>query len=305
MVNYNALKFKNFNQYKEYFFNTLLPSNKTFQYFVDWEKVKYAVKKHLNEISLLNSLTKINYNEREKHLFKLINNYPKIAKVIPILIAERVNNGNLDIFDNENEEIITFNFNKNYFSNKEIKKLIAFCKKTGILELFNEIKDIYDYLIGVEVGLDSNTRKNRSGKIFEEMVQKKIKDMLNDKFVIKNNDKSFSLYPIVKKNKKRGKTHDIVIYSPERKTPILIVECNYYNVSGSKPSSIAESYPEMYRVAKTKGIEFLWVTDGPAWIKMEESITRAMNEIEWLLNYQMLKKYFPIIIKEISLNKRQ
>ena len=33
-----------------------------------------------------------------------------------------------------------------------------------IREVFKEIKDIHDYLLGVEVGLDSNARKNRSGK---------------------------------------------------------------------------------------------------------------------------------------------
>lgn len=43
------------------------------------------------------------------------------------------------------------------------------------MNLFEQIKDIHDYLLGVEVGIDTNTGKNRSGDIFERMCQKKIK----------------------------------------------------------------------------------------------------------------------------------
>lgn len=49
-------------------------------------------------------------------------------------------------------------------NNDNIEDLVDFCDKSGILELFGNIKDLNTYLTGVEVGLDSNARKNRSGK---------------------------------------------------------------------------------------------------------------------------------------------
>ena len=44
----------------------------------------------------------------------------------------------------------------------------------------------------------------------------------------------------------------------------------------------------MYKIAKEKGVEFLWVTDGPAWNKMKEPLIRSMKEMDWILNYRML-----------------
>jgi len=70
---------------------------------------------------------------------------------------------------------------------EEIKDIVEFCKKSGILNLFGEINDLYAYILGMEVGLDSNARKNRSGKIFEQLVglllKKKIRDLKNFKII--------------------------------------------------------------------------------------------------------------------------
>jgi len=286
MVKFKELGFRDFKEYEDHFFNTLLPTNKTYEYFVDWDRVKSTINKYLDEISLLNSLTKVSPNEREKRLCSLLIKYPQIVEVIPLLIAERVKDGKIDIFDPDLEQFLTFEFERSKINDKTVPKIIEFCRKTGIMDLFQEVKDIHDYLLGVEVGIDTNTRKNRSGDIFENMCQKKIRELVGKEYKIVNNDPHFSLYPIITEGKSRGKTHDVVIYRDNK--PVLIVECNFYNVTGSKPISIAESYIEMHKVAKEKGVEFLWVTDGPAWNKMKKSLKRSMEEMDWILNYRML-----------------
>ncbi len=286
MVKFKELGFKNFEEYKNHFFNTLLHSNKTYDYFVDWTKVKKTVNKYLNELSLLNSLTKVSRKDREGHFHNLLLKYPQIVEAIPLLIAERLKNGKIDIFDPNIEEIITFEFNRSQVDENSVNKIIEFCRKTGILDLFQEVKDIHDYLLGVEVGLDTNARKNRSGDIFEKMCQQKIRRLITKNYVIIDNDPNFSLYPIVSKGRSKGKTHDVVIYKDN--LPVLVVECNFYNVTGSKPISIAESYIEMNRVAQEHGVIFLWVTDGPAWHQMKEPLLRSMKEIDWILNFRML-----------------
>jgi len=298
MVKYKELGFKSFDDFVGHFFNTLLPSNKTYEYFVDWQKVKNAVNKYLEELSLLNSLTKIPPKQQKGHLYQLLKKYPKTIEVIPMFIAERIRNGKIDIFDPEVEEFINFNFQSSQTDEITLQQIVKFCDKTGIINLFGEIKDIHDYLLGVEVGLDSNARKNRSGNIFENMVQRKVKILLGSGYQIVNNDPKFSLYPILSKGRSKGKTHDVVVYL--KKKPLFIIECNFYNVTGSKPISIAESYPEMHRVAKQHRVEFLWVTDGPAWHQMKDPLLRAMRNMEWVLNFRMLK-YLPKIIKTFSL----
>ena len=218
----------------------------------------------------------------------LKNELSVIIEVIPLLIAERIQNGKIDVFDLDLEKFISFEFKQSRVNESIIRQTIDFCIKTGIMNLFQEVKDIHDYLLGVEVGMDTNARKNRSGDIFEKMCQQKIKKLIGSKYSCINNDTRFSLYSVVTKGKSKGKTHDIVIY--EKGKVIMVVECNFYNVPGSKPISIAESYIEMNRVAKEHNIKFLWVTDGPAWHKMKEPLLRTMEKIDWLLNYRIIYK---------------
>lgn len=53
------------------------------------------------------------------------------------------------------------------------EEALSFLKESGFLELVSNrnIKSIPDYFIGVEVGLDSNGRKNRSGTSMENLVE--------------------------------------------------------------------------------------------------------------------------------------
>lgn len=286
MVRFKELGFSSFEQYKQHFFQKLILSNKTYDYFVDWEKVRALVGQYLNELSLLNSLTKVDISERNKHMENLIIKYPQVVEVLPFLIAERVKNGKLNIFDPELEQIVVFEFKKEKISREIAAKIVEFCNKTGIMNLFQQTKDVHDYLLGVEVGIDTNARKNRSGEIFEKMCQNKMATLLRTEYMPIFNDPNFSLYSSVSK-KSKGKTHDIVVYKNHQ--PMLIVECNFYNTTGSKPISIAESYVEMNRVAKEKGIDFLWVTDGPGWYEMKEPLIRSMENMDWILNFSMLE----------------
>jgi len=193
MVRFKELGFESFEEYINSFFSTLMPSNKTYEYFVDWQKVRRDVQKYVKELSLLNSLTKISSEKRKDHLKELLTEYPETAKVIPMLIAERAKDNKINIFDPELETFIIYDFSSTALDIGVVTKIVEFCEKTGILALFDDIKDLYDYLLGVEVGLDSNTRKNRSGEIFEKMCQQKIKTLTGQKFTVANNDPNFSL----------------------------------------------------------------------------------------------------------------
>ena len=49
-------------------------------------------------------------------------------------------------------------------------------RKTGLFELLSKhlLNNLYDYVTGVETGLDSNGRKNRGGHQFENLVERYI-----------------------------------------------------------------------------------------------------------------------------------
>ena len=57
VVQYKKLGYKTFEEYFSNFINTLLPTNKTYEYFVDWEKVRDAVLKYEKELALLGQLS--------------------------------------------------------------------------------------------------------------------------------------------------------------------------------------------------------------------------------------------------------
>jgi len=79
-----------------------------------------------------------------------------------------------------------------------------------------------------------------------------------------------------------------------------VVECSFYNVAGSKPISIAESYIELNKEAENKGVNFLWITDGPAWKHMDKVLEKALEELDWILNYRMLGLFKNILLKIIE-----
>ena len=56
MVNYTSLGYESLDEYNIDFFGTLLETNHTYEFFVNWEKVFNNLKDHLIEISILNSL---------------------------------------------------------------------------------------------------------------------------------------------------------------------------------------------------------------------------------------------------------
>ena len=78
---------------------------------------------------------------------------------------------------------------KEDITEKDIEKTLMFIKETGIKSLFidKKIKNLVDYIIGVEAGLDSNARKNRSGHVMEDIVEAFIKDICekNSFFIFK------------------------------------------------------------------------------------------------------------------------
>lgn len=287
MVKFELLGFDNLDEYMDYFMKTLMQTNRTYDYYVNWEKVKNNVQNYVTEISILNSLTKIEPSQREKQLRNLIFKYPEIIQVIPLIIAVREKN--LVVFDLIDNLYKKFDFSG---QNIELENIINFCKHSGIIELFGEINDLYAYLLGMEVGLDSNARKNRSGKIFENIIElllnKKLSDYKNLHFEAEDS----------KIKIKRNKRADFVIY--KNNIPKIVVECNFYGSTGSKPIETANAYIDLEKKLKEEGLTFIWITDGPGWPKMHVPLYNSAKEIDFVLNYHILETKLDDIISSIQ-----
>ena len=60
--------------------------------------------------------------------------------------------------------------------NYNIEQYKVFMRETGLFELLENhlVNNLYDYVLGVESGLNSNARKNRGGHLMENLVEKQV-----------------------------------------------------------------------------------------------------------------------------------
>lgn len=277
MVNYSKLGYSSLNEFSNDFLNTLLQSNHTYDFYVNWEKVYDNLKNHVVEISILNSLNKVPPNEVESKFREIIVKYPEVVPLLPLILAIR--NKKVPIFNVKDKSSKIINFSKRGF---DIDEIVEFSIKTGLLDLFNNIDDLYSYLVGTEVGLDTNARKNRSGHIFEDAVGTLLQEKITNRegFYIVKEDDNVDI--------ERNKRFDYVIY--KNNIPRIVFECNFYNSTGSKPIEVAHAYANLQEDIDKTNLVFIWVTDGFGWKKMLSSLMNAGENIDFIVNYHQLDK---------------
>lgn len=266
---------------------TFKSSIKTWDYLVNWEKV------FSNSSDLEIILNKLNYllgkeNIKDEFL-RLYSSNPDIVKAIPVLIAVREKN--LEIFDKTTKNSNFFDFTG---KEKNQDKYYEFLEKSGIVRLFKKdgIKNLVDYVKGVEVGLDSNGRKNRGGALMEEIVGTFIGEFCRkhqfEYLTQANATKIKNKWGIVVKVSKSSRSFDFVVYNPKNKK-IKIFETNFYNGGGSKLKSVCGEFRSLYSELKEQDIDFIWVTDGLGWHTTERPLEETYNHNEYIFNLNMLE----------------
>ena len=269
--------------------DSLRDSIATYNYYVDFDKVYKNVSKVEMQLNLLNYL--IGKENIEEEFIKLIVEYPDVIEVIPILLAVR--EGEIKIIDGE---VILYSFKK---MNRNILDYTKLLKESGLIELFEKkkIKNLVDYVTGVEVGLDTNARKNRTGHLMEDIVESYIKKIPNVEYLkeaTKNDIKRCFNTDILDNlslgdEKKTNKRFDFVIKSKSGK--LLLIETNFYGGSGSKLNETARSYAKLGKdIKELNGAEFVWITDGKGWRSTQNNLREAYSVIEHLYTLDDLDK---------------
>lgn len=282
----------------EYLIETLTDSIFTWDYFIAFEKVKKNIHLVEKELNLLNVL--IGKENIETELINLVSEYPNVKKVLPILIAIRNNKLKdlkiIDDFEELKSESKVELFNPNIELTSEIKEdLINFFKESGLKDIFQDknVKNIVDYCFGVEVGMDTNARKNRTGQSMESIVENIIQ-----KFAEKNN-LDYIPQATQKKIKEKwnfdieiDKTNRIFDFAVFEKTKnkIFIIETNYYGGGGSKLKSTAGEYQYLSDFLKKQEIDLIWITDGLGWKTTKKSLFETFLHNDYLLNIEMVKQ---------------
>ena len=228
----------------------------------------------------------------EKEFALLLEKQPSIARLVPVLIACREEKFNILTDYSEKEfKYDIFDFGKS--AKLDISKVIEFAKSTGFLELLRakRIKSIVDYVIGVEVGLDSNGRKNRSGESMEAIVEFFIKGICQRNQIeyikeatAKKVKQEWGLTLEVDKSRRRG---DFIV---KNNSQLFLIETNFYSGTGSKLKSTAGEYKAMYDFWQRGGHEFIWITDGFGWAKTRLPLEETFEYTDYVLNLEMVSK---------------
>ncbi len=252
-----------------FFLQSLKTSNRTLGFFVDWQKCL----KNKNEISIalnhLNFLLGKDTKELKNCVKSLFKEYPKAFNVLNILIAVRDKD---DIVLDANG-----NFYPLYSYFEDGEKVCEFIRQTGLERIFcnRNIKDLNDFVFGIEVGLDSNARKNRSGKVMENHLSGLFTNaQLNFKEQVDIREFG-DLYQAFGDDVKK---FDFVVYG---KDTTYFIEANFYTISGSKLNEVARSYQKLaLEFEAFPNYEFIWITDGIGWLDAKSKLQEAYKSVE-------------------------
>ncbi|MDE5599315.1 MAG: type II restriction endonuclease, partial [Ureaplasma sp.] len=262
----------------EYWYDNLVDTIADYEYYVDFKDIYKNVNNVKVKLNILNSL--IGSKDIENEFEQLIYDYPEVVDCIPLLIAVRKKE--IKLIDN-NEQLI-FNFSKI----DDIELLKKFMRKIGLFDLMsNRISNnLVDYVTGIEVGLYSNTRKNKGGHLMEDIIEVFLQNygLIKDKTYFKEmylNEIQEKWNIDLSSLKSLGKDRKRFDFVVKLKDEIYVIESSFYNANGSKLNETARSYELISNECKKiDNFNFIWITDGYGWKQSKKIIEKAYYSID-------------------------
>jgi len=281
----------------ENFVQTLRPSLKLWDYFVNWDKVFRNTRDLEIHLNVWNYL--LGKAEFETEFNTLLTQHPEIVRALPSLVVrDGAGSQKYSVIQNIkdlNSPEAFFDFTKPADSPELRRAALEFVEETGLKILFSQegVKNLVDYVLGVEAGVDSNARKNRSGTAMETVVSEYLKGFSaerNVSFISQATAKSimdkwgFEI-PVDKSTRR----FDFAI-SDGRK--LVLMEVNFYGGGGSKLKATAGEYIGLGELLDVPQVDFVWVTDGQGWLTTLNPMKAAYEKLDYVWNLHWLGQDF-------------
>ena len=274
---------------------TFTDSISNYKYYIDFETIYKNAEIYKVELNMMNSL--IGSENIEKDFEDLVHKYPEVLKCIPTLLAVRQTE--IIVLDDDGNKF-EYNFKK---INYNVSQYKVFMKETGLFNLLQKhlVNNLYDYVLGVECGLNSNARKNRGGHLMEDVVEKFIQkagfrkdETYFKEMYLQDIERKWKLdMSFISNKNKSTKRFDFVIKTDKC---IYGIETNFYASGGSKLNETARSYKMLAEESdKVVGFKFVWFTDGMGWISARNNLRETFDNMEYIYNIADMKNG---IIKE-------
>ena len=265
------------------FISQLRETNATLDFYCDFPKIA----KNVADIEI--SLNTLNYlmgkDDLRSAVQALWDRDKRVFEVMDILIATRKKDCKKYIDNDGSMHSIHSLFSS-------VDGVMKFIEGTGLDKVFKnkEVKDLVDYVFGVETGLDTNARKNRSGEITETLVAR-IFDNAGIKYRQQVSSKEFTAISAV-----LGADQKVFDFAITTKDKIYLIEVNFYSGGGSKLNEVARSYTDVApKVNGVPGFEFVWITDGEGWISAKNKLEEAFAAIPSIYNLTTINEFISSI----------
>jgi type II restriction enzyme len=267
----------------ETFMSQLQETNQTLDFFCDFDKISQNVDNIKLSLCMLNSL--IGSSDMRKSVETIWNRDRTAFDVMDILIAVR-SEGKKKVLDKIGKCVVL----DSLFSS--VDGVMEFLDTTGLTEVLQskKINDLVDYVFGIETGLDTNARKNRSGHIMENLIAR-----IFDKDGVKYRREVYShewpeITNVLGDDEKR---FDFVV---EKSGKTYLIEVNFYSSGGSKLNEVARSYSDISpKINSVPGFEFVWITDGIGWRSAKNKLQEAYSIIPSVYNLTSISDFISIV----------
>lgn len=260
------------------FISQLKETNTTLDFYCDFEKIQNNVEAISMKLNQLNYL--IGQEDMDASIRRLWNENKNVFSILEILIAVRTSDKKKAIMADGNVKLINTLF-------ESVEGVIEYIRATGLAEVFRnrQIKNLVDYVFGVETGLDTNARKNRSGHLMERQVASILKDAgINYRQEVYSTE--YPALAVLGEDKKR---FDFVI---ETNCSKYLMEVNFYSGGGSKLNEVARAYSELSpKINAVNGFEFVWITDGIGWKSARNKLEEAFYTIPNVYNLTTITEF--------------
>ncbi|MDD4695796.1 MAG: DpnII family type II restriction endonuclease [Patescibacteria group bacterium] len=292
-------QFKSSEEFRDQFLKTLTPGIIPRKNFIDWAQIDNKFDKYEPVFEFYRELGRLSRTEEEFYeeylLGVLSSDNPKFLIETGFQLLGHTNNVYVS-----NQDYLKLSSIDDYINSKNKKD-------TGLIESFIEtlcdlglrsvvkLQLLENYFIGVQVGLETNRRKNIGGEAFKQVLKIELETIIKKiglagfNFALKEEDKI--LYS-------DNKTSKRVDFSIKYKEKIIGIEANFYTVSGSKPTEIKRSYGQVNKELQKMGVELVWITDGAGYFDMKNSLKEARDIHKNIYNLKMLKKDFETDLKK-------
>lgn len=268
------------------FMSQLAETNATLDFYTDFSKIRENVRSIEIKLNTLNYL--IGKDDLAAAVKELWDNDKRVFSILDILIATRQEQ-HKKYLDDMGKAHLVHELLDSY------EGVIKFLNETGLTDVLKnkDIKNLVDYVFGVEAGLDTHARKNRSGDITELLFHR----ILTANGIEHRMEVYSREFPAIKEALGTDeKRFDFVI---ETKRCIYLIEVNFYNGGGTKLNEVARSFSGIApKVNSVEGFEFVWVTDGQGWNSARNKLEEAYHEIDRMYNFESLGSFLEEIKAE-------